>query len=63
MTDEDQEPDFPFFYTKLGELEFQVEGVEGETTEEVGEEFDDRIEELVGYALQLQSDDDTNGFQ
>lgn len=63
MSEEDQEPDFPFYYVRLGELEFQIEGKQDESTEEVGKEFDNRLGMLVKYAQDLQQDNNGSGYQ
>jgi hypothetical protein len=51
----------PMIYARLGELEFDVTGAEGESIEDVGEVFDERIDSLVDYADELQDGGPTNG--
>ena len=45
----------PMMYARLGELEFDVTGAEGESIEDVGEEFDERLSGLVEHAENLQN--------
>ena len=50
-----------YMSVRLGELEFDVSGAEGETLDDVGEEFDERIDKMVKHAETLQNSGSTNG--
>lgn len=64
MSDEDDEDlDFPFFYTRIGELEFQVEGKSGDSTEEVGKMFREELKEVVKHGKKLQEKSNGGSFQ
>ena len=61
MSDDEISP--PLFYTRMGEFEFQIEGSSDESVEEVGEEFDKRLDKLTEYARLFNDTDNRSDFQ